>query len=71
MHALIVFVTAVVAGGINSIAAGGSLLTFPTLIWPGTLGSVWSYRRELRGTDRRVAVALARLDDGAAAAGTA
>ena len=35
MHFLLVFVTAVVAGGINSIAAGGSLLTFPTLIWLG------------------------------------
>ncbi|MBI2187255.1 MAG: sulfite exporter TauE/SafE family protein [Acidobacteria bacterium] len=71
VHALIVFVTAVVAGAINSIAAGGSLLTFPTLIWlgvpsinanatnivaiwPGSLGSVWAYRRELRDTDPRV-----------------
>ncbi len=71
MHALLVFVTAVVAGAINSIAAGGSLLTFPTLIWlgvpsinanatnivaiwPGSLGSVWAYRRELRDTDPRV-----------------
>jgi len=71
VHALLVFVTAVVAGGINSIAAGGSLLTFPTLIWlgvpsinanatnivaiwPGSLGSAWVYRRELRDTDPRV-----------------
>ncbi|OFW00880.1 MAG: hypothetical protein A3I61_03880 [Acidobacteria bacterium RIFCSPLOWO2_02_FULL_68_18] len=71
MHDLIVFVTALVAGGINSVAAGGSLLTFPTLIWlgvpsinanatntvaiwPGTLGSTWAYRRDLRGTDPRV-----------------
>ena len=60
------FVTAVIAGGINSVAGGGSLLTFPTLIWlgvpsinanatntvavwPGTLGSVWAYRGELKG----------------------
>jgi len=35
LHALLVFVAAVVAGAINSIAAGGSLLTFPTLIWLG------------------------------------
>jgi len=66
-----VFVTAVIAGGINSVAGGGSLLTFPTLIWlgvpsinanatntvsiwPGTLGSVWAYRRELKGVDPRV-----------------
>ncbi len=65
------FVTAIIAGGINSVAGGGSLVTFPTLIWlgvpsvianatntvaiwPGTLGSVWAYRRELRGIDRRI-----------------
>lgn len=71
MHALLVFVTAVVAGAINSIAAGGGLLTFPTLIWlgvppinanatnivalwPGSLGSAWAYRRELRATAPRV-----------------
>jgi uncharacterized protein len=70
-HSLLVFVTALVAGGINSVAGGGSLLTFPTLIWlgvpsinanatntvaiwPGTLGSVWGYRRDLRGIDPRV-----------------
>ena len=65
------FVTAVIAGGINSVAGGGCSVTFPTLIWlgvpsitanatntvaiwPGTLGSVWGYRRELRGVDPRV-----------------
>ena len=63
LHWSLVFVTAVIAGGINSVAGGGSLITFPTLIWlgvpsinanatntvsiwPGTLGSVWGYRRE-------------------------
>jgi hypothetical protein len=71
IHFLLVLVTAVVAGGINSVAGGGSLLTFPTLIWlgvpsinanatntvaiwPGTLGSMWGYRREMRGVDPRV-----------------
>jgi uncharacterized protein len=71
LHWSLVFVTAVVAGGINSVAGGGSLLTFPTLIWlgvpsinanatntvaiwPGTLGSVWGYRRDLKGTDPHV-----------------
>jgi hypothetical protein len=71
VHELLVFTTAIVAGGINSVAGGGSLVTFPTLIWlgvppivanatntvaiwPGTLGSVWAYRRELRGIDRRI-----------------
>ncbi|MSO82400.1 MAG: sulfite exporter TauE/SafE family protein [Acidobacteria bacterium] len=55
----------------NSVAGGGALVTFPTLVWlgvpsitanatntlavwPGTLGSAWGYRRELRGADRRV-----------------
>ncbi len=71
MHALLVFVAAAIAGGINSVAGGGSLVSFPTLIWLGvppiaanatnkvaislgTIGSVWGYRRELRGVDPRV-----------------
>ena len=71
MHEVLVFAAAVIAGGINSVAGGGLLVTFPTLIWlgvpsvtanatntlaiwPGTLGSVWGYRRELRGVDKRV-----------------
>ena len=65
------FVAALIAGGINAVAGGGSLVSFPTLIWLGlppitanatnkaaiwlgTLGSVWGYRRELRGVDPRV-----------------
>jgi uncharacterized protein len=71
VHEVLVFAAAVVAGGINSVAGGGSLVSFPTLIWlgvpsipanatntvamwPGTLGSAWGYRRELRGADPRV-----------------
>ena len=71
VHALLVFVAGVIAGGVNAVAGGGSLVSFPTLIWlgappilanatnaaalwPGTLASVWGYRRELRGVDRRV-----------------
>jgi uncharacterized membrane protein YfcA len=55
-----------VAGAINSVAGGGTLLTFPALIWvgmpsitanatstvaiwPGSLGGMWGYRKELRG----------------------
>lgn len=34
-QALIVFVAAFVAGLINSVAGGGTLLTFPTLLWIG------------------------------------
>ena len=71
MHQLIVFAAAAVAGAINAVAGGGTLVTFPTLVWlgvpsiaanatntvslwPGSLGSVWGYRRELRGVDRGV-----------------
>ncbi len=71
MHQLLVFFAAAVAGVINSVAGGGTLVSFPTLVWlgvpsiqanatntlalwPGSIGSVWGYRRELRGTDPRV-----------------
>ncbi len=59
------FASAFLAGMINSIAGGGTLLTFPTLIWlgldakeanatstvalwPGLLGGLWGFRRELK-----------------------
>jgi uncharacterized membrane protein YfcA len=35
MHELLVFASAVVAGGINSVAGGGMLVSFPTMIWLG------------------------------------
>ena len=61
-------VAAFLAGGINSVAGGGTLVTFPTLvwlglpsvianatntcaIWPGSLGSLWGFRRELAAND--------------------
>lgn len=64
-----------VAGAVNSIAGGGTLLTFPALVgfgippivanatstvalWPGAVGSMWGYRRELRGA-RRWAIGFA------------
>jgi uncharacterized membrane protein YfcA len=67
------FGAAFLAGVINSVAGGGTLVTFPTLIWlglnsvtanatstaavwPGTLGSSWGYRRELRATEPRLFV---------------
>ncbi len=69
VHQLLVFGSAFGAGMINSVAGGGTLLSFPTLIWlgvpsvaanatstvalwPGSVGSVWGYRRELREADR-------------------
>src|SRR5581483_840030 len=65
---LAAFAAAFAAGGINSVAGGGTLVTFPTLvwlglpsvianstntvaIWPGSLGSIWGFRRELRLVD--------------------
>jgi len=55
---------AVAAGGINALAGGGTLLTFPALtavvpaviangtstvaLLPGSIASVWGYRREIR-----------------------
>jgi uncharacterized membrane protein YfcA len=64
-HAAVAFGGAFVAGMINSVAGGGTLVSFPTLIWlgipsvtanatsrvaiwPGSLGAMWGYRRELR-----------------------
>lgn len=35
MHEALVFFAAVIAGGINSVAGGGMLVSFPTLIWLG------------------------------------
>jgi len=69
-HAAVAFGAAFLAGAINSVAGGGTLVSFPTLIWlgldsvtanatstvaiwPGTVGSAWGYRRELRGVHSR------------------
>jgi uncharacterized membrane protein YfcA len=70
-HSAAAFLAAFLAGGINSVAGGGTLLTFPTLlwlglpsvtanatntvaIWPGALGSIQGFRRELRQTNPRM-----------------
>jgi hypothetical protein len=64
-HILLAIAAAFFAGAINSIAGGGTLVTFPTLmflglpavtanatstvaIWPGSLGSMWGFRHEIR-----------------------
>jgi uncharacterized protein len=63
------FIAAFVAGAINSVAGGGSMISFPVLvalrvpplianatntvgIWPGALGSIWGFRRELARVPR-------------------
>jgi len=65
----VVFIAAFVAGMMNSVAGGGTLVTFPTLVWigldpiranvtstvalwPGSLGAMVGFRREL-GDSRR------------------
>lgn len=69
-HIAIASAAAFLAGAINSVAGGGTLISFPTLIWlglpsipanatntlaiwPGSLGSIWGFRRELKETDAR------------------
>ncbi|HLL72979.1 MAG TPA: sulfite exporter TauE/SafE family protein [Pyrinomonadaceae bacterium] len=64
LQGVILFASAFAAGMINSIAGGGTLLTFPTLIWlgldakaanatstvalwPGLVGGLFGFRREL------------------------
>jgi uncharacterized membrane protein YfcA len=78
----LVVLASAVAGAVNSIAGGGTLLTFPALVglgispivanatstialWPGALGSMWGYRRELDGMGGwAVAFALPSLAGG-------
>ena len=74
-HAAVAFASAFLAGAINSVAGGGTLVSFPALIWlglnsvaanatstvaiwPGTVGSVWGYRRELREAEPRFRVLI-------------
>ena len=71
LHSILVFVVGFLASAINAIAFGGSLVSFPTLIWlgippiianatntaavwPGSLGAVWGYRREIAHTAPRM-----------------
>lgn len=71
LHASLAFGAAFLAGAINSVAGGGTLVSFPTLIWlglssvtanatstvaiwPGSLGGMAGYRRELRNTPPRM-----------------
>jgi uncharacterized membrane protein YfcA len=66
----LLFGIAIVSGAMNSVAGGGSFLSFPALLlvgvppiqanatntialWPGVLGSIGAYRKELRGPEAR------------------
>jgi uncharacterized membrane protein YfcA len=70
-HTAVAFGAAFIAGAINSVAGGGTLVSFPALIWlglpsvtanatstvaiwPGSLGSMWGYRDELRTAEPRM-----------------
>ena len=77
----LLFLIAAVAGAVNSVAGGGTLLTFPALVWagqfaptwagqveklanatstvalwPGQLGSLWGYRREVGRSHTAIAL---------------
>ena len=71
LHLAAAFAAAFLAAAVNSVAGGGTLISFPVLIWlglpsvvanatstvgiwPGSLGSIWGFRRELSRTDRRM-----------------
>jgi uncharacterized membrane protein YfcA len=71
VHLGIAFIAAFVAGAINSVAGGGTMISFPALvalglpsvianatntvgIWPGSVGSIWGFRRELGRLNRRL-----------------
>lgn len=71
LHAAAAAGAAFIAGVINSVAGGGTLVSFPTLIWiglpsvtanatstvaiwPGSVGGMWGYRRELRTAEPRL-----------------
>src|SRR6476469_5384076 len=74
-RAAVAFLAAFLAGAINSVAGGGTLVSFPALIWlglnsvtanatstvaiwPGTMGSVWGYRRELQTAEARFRILI-------------
>jgi len=74
-HGLVVFVSAFLAGMINSVAGGGTLLAFPALLWmgvdplranvtctvalwPGSLGGLYGFRREMSGSRRWIALLI-------------
>lgn len=85
-HLVPAMAAAFLAGGINSVAGGGTLVTFPALmglglpaitanatstvaIWPGSVGSMHGFRRELRAIPGRMfLLAVPSVAGGAAGA---
>lgn len=85
-HVLAASSAAFFAGAINSVAGGGTFVSFPTLIalglpsiganatstvgiWPGSLGSIWGFRGELRQVEPTMRkLAIASLAGGGAGA---
>jgi uncharacterized membrane protein YfcA len=85
-HSVLAFGAAFVAGAINSVAGGGTLVSFPVLlwlglpstianatstvaIWPGSLGGMLGFRRNLQGMEPRMyALLIPSLIGGAAGA---
>ena len=68
-QAIVIFISGFLAGAINSVAGGGTLVSFPALVWigidakvanvtstvalwPGSLGGMLGFRRELAGSRR-------------------
>lgn len=70
-HFLGAFAAGLIAGSINSVAGGGTMISFPILLalgisplyanatntvglWPGSLGSIWGFREELKRVPKKM-----------------
>ena len=85
IQGVVLFIAAAVAGAINAVAGGGTMVTFPTLVWsglfeklanttssvalwPGSIGGMWGFRRELRAGGRWLFLLVPSIVGGAAGA---
>jgi len=83
---VVLFVAAATAGAINAVAGGGTMVTFPALLWcglgerlanttssvalwPGSVGGMWGFRRELRRGGRWLFLLVPSFVGGGAGAG--